>query len=93
MRRLVLYIVAAATLAAAAPAYAQVEFRAGEGGVGFRFGDGYRDHNRAWRRDRDYVVRDRDYRGGYARGPGCRDVTVRKTLPSGDRVVRRSRSC
>ena len=85
MRSLVLCVVAAATLAVAVPAYAQVEIRDGERGVGVRLGD--RDHERGWRRDRDHV------RGAYARGSGCREVTVRKTLPNGDRVVRKSRSC
>ena len=72
MRSLVLCVVAAATLAVTVPAYAQVEIRAGERGVGVRLGD--RDHERGWRRDH--------VRGAYARGSGCREVTVRKTLPN-----------
>ena len=83
MRNIILCLGAAVVIAAAVPASAQVEIRAGERGVGVRVGDG--DHDRDWRR--------RHGRGVYARGSGCREVTVRKRLPNGDRVIRKSRSC
>jgi hypothetical protein len=78
MRTLILCAAAAATLAVAMPAYAQVEIRAGERGVGVRVGE-----------DRDHVRG----RRVYARERGCREITVRKTLPNGDRVVRKTRKC
>ena len=88
MRSLVLCVAAAATLAVAAiPAYAQVEFRAGDRGFGVRIGEDRDYYDRGWRRDRIYE------RGAYARDRGCREVTVRTRLPNGDRVVRTRRSC
>src|SRR5947207_8511656 len=81
MRSLVVLFAVAVTLAVVAvPAYSQVEFRAGDRGFGVRVGPDRDYYDRGWRRDRIYG------RGTYARGPGCREVTVRRTLPNGDRV-------
>lgn len=91
MRKLLIGAVAAASVLTAAPAFAQVGFYAGENGVGVRVGpqrDYYRDRDR-W----DYRG-DRGWRRGYYRSHAeCRDVTVRRRLPDGSVVVRRSRTC
>jgi hypothetical protein len=84
MRKLAIGILAAGTLAMAAPAVAQVYL---EGpGVGVRVGPDpyYRDHDRWDRRDdRSYAWRER----------GCRTVTVRERLPDGSVAVRTRERC
>jgi hypothetical protein len=88
MRKLVLGVAAAAAVLSAAPAFAQVDVRAGERGLSVGIGerDGWRD--RRWD-DRDVVIR----RGVYARGDDCREITVRRRLPDGSMMVRRTQRC
>jgi hypothetical protein len=93
MRKLVLGLAAAATVLTVAPALAQFDVRAGGDGVSVRVGE--RDH---WR-DRDHW-RGRHWNNDRVviRRPGvfasdCRLVTVRRQLPDGSVVVRKSRRC
>jgi hypothetical protein len=82
-----LFVLAAATiLAAAVPASAQ-GVRIEGPGVGVRVGEPNRWHGDRWGERRFY--RDRVTVGG----EGCRSVTVRKRLPDGSVVVRRRSSC
>jgi hypothetical protein len=84
MRNLFLGIAAAAAVLTAVPALAQVDIRAGDRGVSVRVGE--RDH---WREDRRVIER----RGLYARGDDCRTITVRRRLPDGSMMVRKTRRC
>ena len=88
MRKLVVGVVAAAALLSAAPAFAQFDVRAGERGLSVGIGE--RDHwrDRRWD-DRGVVSR----RGVYARGDDCREITVRRRLPDGSMMVRRTQRC
>jgi hypothetical protein len=86
MKKLALGVVAAATVLTVVPALAQVDVRAGDRGVSIGIGE--REH---WRhRDRDRVIIKR--RGVFA-SDDCRTVTVRRHLPDGSVVVRRTRRC
>jgi hypothetical protein len=89
MKKVLIGLFAAATLfAVSAPAMAQ-DFRMGGPGVSVRIGDGdrgYRHNNR------------RDYRGHYGHSrryvrDTCREVVVRKRLPNGTTVIRRTQRC
>ena len=88
MRKLVLGVAAAATVLSVAPALAQFDVRAGDSGVSVRVGE--RDHwrGRHWNDDRRVVVRP-----GVFATDDCRTITVRKRLPDGSVVVRKSRRC
>lgn len=90
MRKLVLGIAAAATVLTVAPALAQFDVRAGDGGVSVRVGERDNWRGRHWD-DRDVVIR--RHRGAFARGDDCRTITVRRHLPDGSVVVRRTRRC
>jgi hypothetical protein len=87
MRKLVLGLAAAACVLTVAPALAQFDVRAGGDGVSVRVGE--RDHwrGRHWNDDRVVVRRP----GVFA--SDCRLVTVRRQLPDGSVVVRKSRRC
>jgi hypothetical protein len=82
MKKLLLIAAAAATVAFAAPASAQVNIRAGEHGVGVRVGPtynhGYRGHRHG-------------YRGSYARS--CRVMKTRTVTPGGRVIVKTRRVC
>ena len=89
MKKLLICMAAAATVATAVPAAAQVGFYADGPGVGVRIGrDHWRDRDE-WRGDgwRRY-----GHHYGWDRG-GCRTVTVREHLPNGTTVVRRRERC
>jgi hypothetical protein len=89
MRKLVLGVTAAATVLTAVPALAQVDIRAGDRGVSVGIGErsGWRDRN--WDDDRRVTIR---RRGVYA-SDDCRTVTVRRHMPDGSVVVRKTRRC
>ena len=89
MRKLVLGLAAAATVLTVAPALAQFDVRGGDRGVSVRVGE--RDHwrGRHWDDDRRVVIR---RQGVYASGD-CRTVTVRRHMPDGSVVVRKTRRC
>ena len=74
MRKLIIGVVAAAGVALASPALAQIYFGAGPGGVGVGVGSGY--YGGGYRSyDDDYAprYRTRGYRSyGYDRGARCR---------------------
>jgi hypothetical protein len=93
MRKLVLGLAAAATVLTVAPALAQFDVRAGDAGVSVRVGE--RDHWRGDRwRDHDRGVVIRRHHGVFARGgDDCRTVIIRKRLPDGSMMVRKSRRC
>ena len=78
MKKLLISIAAAATLMTAAPAMAQVGFRAGDDGVSIGVG-----------RDRD----DWGYSRHWYRSDACRDVTVQKRALDGSMVTRHIRRC
>jgi hypothetical protein len=84
MRNLLLATATLAMVAMTVPATAQVRFEGGPGGVDVQIGP----------RHRDRVIHeyDRGYRA-YGREHGCREVTVRRTLPNGTTVSRRSTKC
>lgn len=80
MKKLLIGMTAAATLLTAAPALAQIGFRAGDDGFSVRVGPSHP----GWR----------DY--GYDRGRHygwCPRVTVRERLPNGTVIIRRERRC
>jgi len=79
MKKLVIGIAAAATLLTAAPAIAQVGFRADDDGVSVGIG---RDYRHDWGRHH-----------GWYRDNDCRDVTVQRELPDGTLVTRYIRRC
>jgi hypothetical protein len=88
MKTLLISLAAAATAATvftATPAASQIGFYADGPGVDVRIGRDRDDWG--WRHRRHY----RDY--GFYRDDDCRDVTVRKRLPDGSVVVRRSTRC
>lgn len=88
MKKLLLGVAAAATLAMAAPASAQVYFGADPDGVGVQVGPiGAGVGPRYW--DHRHSYRGHAYRGAYAYGD-CRVVRSRVVTPNG-RVVWRSR--
>jgi hypothetical protein len=90
MKKLLICMAAAATVATAAPAMAQVGFYADGPGVDVRIGRDRGDHWRGdgWHRGRDY-----GHHYGWYRQRGCREVTVRERLPDGTMVVRRRERC
>ena len=95
MKKLVLAIVFA--LAGVTAASAQVEFRAGPGGLGVGVGPTHERHIRRDRSDdgpRTTVIRrerrDRDMVTG---STGCRTITVKERDDSGRRVTKRIERC
>jgi hypothetical protein len=83
MRHLVLGIAAATAVLTAVPAFAQVDIRAGDRGVSVGIGD----------RDRDWHERRVIRRHGVFARDDCRTVTVRRHLPDGSVVTRKTRRC
>jgi hypothetical protein len=84
MKKLIIGLAGAAALLWAMPASAE-DFGIRLGDVGVHIG---RDHDgdHHWRRDRGPRV------GVYSE-PGCRDVTVRKRMPDGSVVIKKSTRC
>jgi hypothetical protein len=83
MRKILIGVAAAGTLLIAVPAIAQdVGVSVGERGVSVGVDRGDRYHRRGY---------DDRYRT-YGRGD-CRDITVKKRMPDGTVVIRKSRRC
>lgn len=94
MRKVLLGLIAAATLGVAAPASAQVYFGADPGGVGVQVGPigagvGPRYGDDDWRYRHH---RHRGYRA-YAYGEDCRVIRSRTVTPSGRVIVRTRQIC
>jgi hypothetical protein len=93
MRKLVFGITAAAAVLTTAPAFAQLDVRAGEGGVSVRMGERGHWRDRHWDDDRRVIIRRKH--GVFARDydEDCRTIIVRRRLPDGSVVVRKMRRC
>jgi len=86
MKKILLGVLALGSLALTAPAFAQgvsVDVPGFHAGVGDRY---YGDNDWRWRHRREF--------GAYNRyGGDCRDVTVTRRTPDGDRVTKSIRRC
>jgi len=94
MRRILMSLAAAGVLLTAVPAIAEdIGVSVGERGVSVGVG---RDHDRDIRRDRgDRYEGRRVYTDGdraYGRGD-CREITVKKRMPDGTVVIKKSQRC
>ena len=91
MRKIFISLIAAGALLSVAPAFAQIELNVGERGVSVGV-----DRDRDIRRDRgDRYERGRVSTDGYrSYGRGdCREITVKKRMPAGTVIIRKSERC
>jgi hypothetical protein len=85
MHKILIGVAAAGVLFAAMPAFSEeIGVSVGERGVSVGVD---RDHDRGVRRERGYTD------GRNAHRDECREVTVKKRLPDGSVVIRKSRRC